>query len=104
MTTSNAQVVTRSMSGASDEPIPDAEPPTNAEPPQEADSDNSVDQPERGRKRKRVVAASKLGETALTPDLELIQNGYYPKFISGQLLDDLWRYTLTRTPSYVHLR
>ena len=38
------------------------------------------------------------------PDFELVQNGYHPKFISGQLLDDLLRYTLTRKPYNVNLR
>ena len=45
-----------------------------------------------------------MAQTHPAVDLELIQKGYYPKFIVGQLLEDLWRYTLTRTPYHVHLR
>jgi len=37
-------------------------------------------------------------------DLDLIRRGFYPKFITGQLLNDLWRYTLTRTPHHVNFR
>jgi len=35
---------------------------------------------------------------------DTIAKGYRPGFIAGQLLNDLWRYTLTRTPYHVHRR
>ena len=37
-------------------------------------------------------------------DSQAIRKGFHPKFISGEVLDTLWRYTLTRAPYHVHLR
>ena len=37
-------------------------------------------------------------------DSRAIRKGFHPNFISGEVLDTLWRYTLTRAPYHVHLR
>ena len=37
-------------------------------------------------------------------DAEAIRKGFHPNFIGGEVLDALWRYTLTRAPYHVHLR
>ena len=37
-------------------------------------------------------------------DAKAIRNGYLKNFITGGVVDAIWRYTLTKTPYNVHLR
>ena len=49
-------------------------------------------------------AATEGTVSRVVEDAEAIRNGYHKKFITGEVLDALWRYTLTRTPYHVRLR
>ena len=55
-------------------------------------------------KSKRQMTKSCSTPPQPAEDAEAIRKGYHPNFISGDVLDALWRYTLTRAPYHVHLR